>query len=245
MNTNNKNQRGKRSRPRRNRRRARDNDENRGIVVSRIPRVLLRSSPFPPFMHCWLTYTGNYIIQGASTYFVYDFALNSLYQFDVTGGATHSFSGENQLATIYESYHCTDVEVRLQVQTNETVQGATVGFIFRDALPSTSITSFAKAMNALEVTPAIEPMMVVPLAGNPGMRTRVYRCPIGAIVGNPLSYAADTSYTTAFGNFNPTQLVFGALIVCGNGTGNLTSGVTVTATFRLKVRAYSIRPLLE
>ncbi len=220
-------------------------DSGTSVIRTSIPKVLMRPSPFPPSVHNWLTFNTSFVVQGAVQFKLHEFALNTLYNFNVTGGTTHDFSGDNQLATIYESYHVERVEVRLQFQTNETTQGVIVGFVFRDSAPSTTVTTLAKAMNAMEITPAMPPLLIVPIAGNPGVRTQVMNVPLGSIVGNPLSYASDLAYTSSYGNFDPTQFVFGALIVCANGGANLTNGVTVLATFRLYVRSYSLRNLME
>jgi hypothetical protein len=234
------NNRGNKNRQRRNRR-----YNNNIITTSRIPRNLRGSYPFPESQIVKLTALFNYAQQGAALFVVRDFRLNSLYQFDITGGTTHDFSGDNQLGNIYDSYHVTACKVNYQLHGNETGQAVSFGLIFRDTQPSTLITTFQKAVNALEVAPTTGPTMVGQATGMDIFRSRDFYLPLSSILGNPSGYMGDVDYTSSFGAFNPTQALWMSAVAYSNGGANLTNGIVVTLKVELTVRCYSIKVLEE
>lgn len=208
-----------------------------------IPRNLRGSSPFPESRMVRLTAIHNFVLQGAATYVIHDFRANSLYQFDISGGTTNDFSGTTQLAAIYDSYHVQSLTVNFQLSGNETGQPVAFGLTFKDDQPSVSITTQAHAINALEVSPTTGPIVVGQTSGMEMYRSRNFSINCGAIVGNPLSYASDLSYTASFGS-NPSQAVwFSAIAYSLNA--NLTNGVLVTLHTVLTVRVYSLKTLQE
>ncbi len=225
-------------------RRNRNRSNNEIRTTTTIPRNLRGSFPFPESRICKLTSVINFVMQGASTFIVNDFRINSLYQYDVTGGTTHNFSGDTQLAAIYDSYHVQSLKVSYLLSGNETGQPVFFGLTFKDDQPSVSITTLAKAVNALEVAPTTGVTLVGQTNGQPIFRSRSFNIRLGAIVGNEMSYAADQAYTSSFGNFNPTQAVWMSAVAYGVG-GNITGGVIVSLRSELTIRAYSIKTLQE
>lgn len=228
--------------------RKRRNKQNGGMNIIRtvpfIPRNLKGSFPFPETQIVKLTSILNFAMQGAATFVVNDYRLNSLYQFNVTGGTTHDFSGDTQLAAIYDSYHVQDVSVSFQLCGNEAAQPVFFGLIFKDDQPSVSVTNFTHAVNALEVAPTTGPIIVGQTTGMETYRSKWFHIPLGSIVGNATSYASDLSYTSSFGNFNPTQAVWMGAIAYAIG-GNITNGIIVSLRTELTLRVYSIKTLQE
>jgi hypothetical protein len=234
----------KRNRNRNRNRRPRGRNNNTIATTTAIPKNLRGSFPFPESRICKLTSVINFVMQGATTFVVNDFRVNSLYQFDVTGGTTHNFSGDTQLSAIYDSYHVQHIKVSYLLSGNETGQPVFFGLVFKDDQPSVSITTLAKAVNALEVAPTTGVTVVGQASGQPIFRSRSFGIKVGAIVGNNVSYNADLSYTSSFGNTNPAQAVWMSAIAYGVG-GNITGGVIVSLRTELTIRAYSIKTLQE
>lgn len=234
-----KNNRSKRTK--RNRKRVRAPNTIRTQAL--IPRNLRGSSPFPESRIVRLTAITTFSMAAAATYVVHDFRVNSLYQYDVTGGTTNDFSGTTQLAAIYDSYHVQSLKVSFQLSGNESGQSVYFGLTFKDDQPSLSITSQAHAINALEVSPTTGPVVVGQTTGMEIYRSRQFNISCGAIVGNSLSYASDLSYTAAFGS-NPSQAVWMSAVAYAVG-GNMTNGVIVLLHSVLTVRVYSIKTLQE
>jgi hypothetical protein len=226
---------------RRTRRRRQPRNRELGLVT--IPRSLTVASPFPNEMITTLTANLAFAMQGAALFVVNDYRINSLYQFDVTGGTTNNFSGATQLGTIYDSYHIMSIAIQVDLSGNESAQPVYFGLVFKDAQPSVVIVSQATAINSLEVTPTTGRMSVGQASGQQMYRSREYTIPVGSIIGNPLSYNADVDYTSSFGNFNPTQSVWMGAVAYGVG-GNITGGVIVNMCVKLKLRAFSLKPLL-
>lgn len=235
-----KNNRSKRNN-RNNKRRGRAPNTIRTQAL--IPRNLRGSSPFPESMTVKLTSVLTFSMAAAATFVVKDFRVNSLYQFDVAGGGTNDFSGTTQLAAIYDSYHVQSLKVSFQLSGNESGQSIYFGLTFKDDQPSVSITNQAHAINALEVAPTTGPLVVGQTTGMEIYRSRQFNLTCGSIVGNPLSYNADLSYTASFGS-NPNQAVWMGAVAYAVG-GNMTNGVVVSLHTQLTVRVYSIKTLQE
>lgn len=234
-----KNNPSKRKAKRNRRRRA----PNTVRTFAAIPRNLRGSSPFPESMVVKLTCSLNFAMAGASTWFIRDYRLNSLFAFDVVGGGTNDFSGVTQLAAIYDSYHVQSFKVKFILCGNETGQPVFFGLTFKDDQPSVTVTNFTHAVNALEVSPTTGPLMTGQTTGMEIYRSRQYSMHCGDIVGNRLSYNSDLSYTASFGS-NPSQAVWMGAIAYTVG-GNATNGVIVNLHTELTVRVYSIKVLQE
>lgn len=217
--------------------------QNNILTTPMVPRNLRGSYPFPESRMVRLNAIFNFAMSGAATFIVRDFRLNSLFAFDVSGGTT-DFSGTTQLAAIYDSYHVQAASVNFELSGNETGQPVLFGLTFKDDQPSTSITTFAHAVNSLEVAPTTGPIMVGQTTGQPIYRSRTYTIQGGSIVGNVISYASDLSYTASFGS-NPAQAVWMSCVAYTGGAANLTNGVIVMLRVTLHVRVYSLKTLQE
>jgi len=229
--------------PRRKPRRARVNRNIDLHAVPPIPRNLRVNSPFPESRVVKLTSTQNFILSGAALFAVKDFSLNSLWTFQST--ANNEFSGASQLAAIYDSYHVQSVQVSFQLAANEPSIPVYFGLTFKDDQPSTSVTSYLHAVNALEVSPTTGPVVVGETTGMSIYRSRKYTISCATIVGNAVSYAGDQAYTASFGS-NPNQIVWmGAIAYSGTGSANITIGIIVGMTVVSTVRVYSIKTILE
>lgn len=243
MPRNNNNKRNVRRNKRRGPNRARGRNQNMITTRPTIPRNLHGASPFPESRIVRLTAIHTYSLAAAATFVVHDFRANSLYQFDISGGTTNDFSGTTQLAAIYDSYHVTKIKVSFSLSGNESGQSVYFGLTFKDDQPSTTITNQTHAINALEVSPTTGPVVVGQTTGMEIFRSKVYNINCGSIVGNPLSYASDISYTATFGT-NPNQNVWMSAVAYSVG-GNMTNGVIVLMRTELTVRVYSLKTLQE
>jgi hypothetical protein len=208
-----------------------------------IPRSLMSNSPFPVSRMVKLNTVLTFIMQSSSAYFARDFAINDLYQFDVSG-LTNDFSGATQLAAIYESYHVQSLRVKYSVCSNETAVTQNFGLTFKDDQPGPQINSLAKAKDSLEVAPTTGSNIIGEITGMSVYRSPWYKISCGAIVGNPMSYNSDISYTGQFGA-SPTQKVWMTAVLYSPVNLSLTNGIIVTLTAELSVRVYSLKPLLQ
>jgi hypothetical protein len=234
--------RSKNKRQPRRQRRGRNNN-NTILTAPMVPRNLRGSYPFPESRIVKLNAIFNFDLAAAATFVVRDFRLNSLFNFDVSGGS-NDFSGTTQLAAIYDSYHVQKASVNFELSGNESGQPVLFGLTFKDDQPSTSITTFAKAVNSLEVAPTTGPIMVGQTTGQPIYRSRTYSINGGAIVGNTISYASDLSYTASFGS-NPNQAIWMSCVAYTGGASNISNGVIVMLRVTLTVRVYSLKTLQE
>ncbi len=218
---------------------------NRGnIMKPTLPRSLKGSFPFPASQIVNLTADFNFVIAMGATFGVHDFAMNDLYAFDVTGGTTNDFSGTTQLANIYQIYHVQRLKCEYNVVNVDSTQPINFGLTFKDAQPSTAITTRAHAINSLEVSPTTGPITVSPVVGQNVFRSQYYSFPIGAILGNPASYNADNNYLASF-NASPSQKVWMAGVAYSTSGSTITTGLEVALKVTLQVRVYSIQTLQE
>lgn len=224
--------------PRQNRRRRRNNQK---IVNS---NSLRGNFPFPESQQHWLRGQFNFTLQGAALFALHEFRINSLFDFDVTGGTANDFSGTIQLSAIYQSYFVESIRFRYTAEGNETAQGVCFGFTLKDGQPSLSITTLAKAVDSLEVFPATGPATVSQTSGQPIFRSRWFSTPLGKVLGNPRSYNSSIEYTGAFGA-NPAQSLWMAAVAYTNGASNITNGVIINLTVELRVRVYSLQTLMD
>lgn len=211
-----------------------------GVYCPPIPRSLFVGEPVPPFTIKNLVFIDPaYVIQGASSFLITEFSMNGAFDpIPALGGG--SPSGFTFWSGAYGSYHVIGFRISYQITCNESgVNGISENLIFRDFQPSTAITTYALARDAMEVSPCTRPTI---LSVSTGMGRAVHkevRVHPGSVIGNPLSYMSDISYTAAV-TANPAQQAWCAHILCAPTSGtNLTNGAIAVFRITYTVRFYS------
>lgn len=220
------------------------NRTNGGLLAPQLPRSLISSFPFPTSRIVNLHAIFNFTMGASATFQCDDFQLNSLFNFNSTGGTTTDFSGTTQLAAIYDSYHVQRIAVKFELNSVDSTQPSGFGLIFKDVQPSTVVTTRVHAINALEVTPTTGPFTVGVASGMGNYRSQVYNLPVSAVLGNPLSYMADVNYTANFGA-DPAQKLWMGAICYSVGGSAMVNGLEVALSVDLQVRVYSLKVLEE
>jgi len=216
------------------------------LTNSRIPKSLMGNSPFPPSELINLSYDEpTLVLQGAVSYVVREFRLNSAYDFDpLLGGGT--MSGYASAIARYALYHVEHTWIKYTAVSNESSTGTpiTFGLIYRDTQPSTTITSYALAQSALGQAPSSGYNMVGTSLGNSVYRSPTYSINPGDIIGKPLTYQAEQGYDGS-ATTNPVQVIWCAIIVLApTAVINLTNGLIVSLNVRLRTRFYSLNNTL-
>jgi hypothetical protein len=121
----------------------------------------------------------------------------------------------------------------------------TFGVIWRDARPSLSITSYATALDALEIGPSTGLMMVGQTTGASIYRSRMNGLHPGALMGDPQEYMSDISWGGSSGS-SPGQTVWMAFIAVSiSPLINLTNGVILTMNQYFTTKWSSSQKILE
>lgn len=216
---------------------------------SRIPKNLMRSSPFPPFMIRKMPFfEPSLIMQNALSSFVLrEWRINDVYDPDpLTGGGT--VAGFHELAAIYNLFRVENFQVRYSVSSNEPATALNFGIIFRDARPSLTLLTYADCQNALEVAPTSGPGIVGQTTGTSVFNSPDYKIKPAAVVGNPLAYMADTLFAGLGGSApaSPSQQVWMAFIMMSQAPLTLLpNGGIVHIYMEFTARWYSGQVVLE
>ncbi len=165
--------------------------------------------------------SGSYQLDVANSYKVSEWRMNSAFSPDTVGTP----SGFNELAAIYNFYRVIGVKFYFRVAANETSLPVQFGAIARDTQPSTTITTYAKAINSLEVAPSTGINLIGGTTGMSVYRSQEYTLDCGSIVGNRLEYLSDIDYRGLITG-QPSQVVWLAFVTCSVASGtNLTNGL--------------------
>jgi hypothetical protein len=213
---------------------------------TKIPKSLMHASPFPMEMTRTLTFfEPSLVIQDASNPFkLREWRINSVYDPDpLIGGGT--VAGYHQLVAIYDQWKVINFKVRYEVAGNEPNVPVIFGLIFRDQQPSTIISAYADAQNALEIAPTTGPNIVGQTTGMDVYRSPWYKVKPSSIMGNPLTYNGAIEYQGST-SANPTQVIFLGFVALSIGsTINLTNGCILTIYMEFTTRFYSLKGILE
>jgi len=238
---NRQNRKNRRPRPQRRRNvNSRENNEYQLLTHTSIPRSLMHNSPFPPQMVTKLLYyEPNLSIQpGSVAFFVRDWRMNSAYDPDPAVGGG-SLAGFTQLAAIYNIYQVINFRFRFEVSTQEAAQSLQFGFTFKDWQPSSIITTYAEAQDALELAPTTGPHMVGVISGNSVYRSRWYSLHPGDVVGNKLLYMSTAAYSSVV-TTNPSSIVWASLVLISDtSAGTIPNGIVLNMFMELTTRFYS------
>jgi len=144
----------------------------------------------------------------------------------------------NELAAIYNFYVVTHVKVRFEVSANEPALPVFFGYIFRDTQPSTIITTFPLARDALEVAPTTGMFLIGETTGSSVFRSKWYKIRPDEVIGNPLSYYGNYNYSAAVGS-NPAQLIWGTFILTSYQNATLlTNGAFLNLNLVMTTKFY-------
>lgn len=190
--------------------------------LHRIPRNLMRNSPFPMSMRRNLVHRFVYQLSDATHSFkLLELRLNGPFQPDLSNTA----SGFNELAAIYSLYQVYRAHVSYTYSTVETANPTFFGLVFRDIQPSATITTYATATDALEVAPATGAQTVGVLTGTSIYNSPKYSIDLGHMLGNTLAYRSLANQYGAQTNANPTGILWVAFVLLSIAAAtNLTLG---------------------
>lgn len=207
------------------------------LMDLKIPKSLASTSPFPNEMTRKLLFHTVGVSGGAAAYQIYELRCNAAYQPD----ASTSPPAFSQLAALYQSYKVTHVRVRYNIASNEPAIPVFFGLIFRDAQPSSVITTYSLAVEALTIAPTSGPELVGETSGMSVYKSKWYKISPAAIVGNALDYYGSTTFEGG-STSNPTDLVWVALVMYSFASGtNLTNGACRDFYLEMTTRFYSLK----
>jgi len=180
-----------------------------------------------PFPNCMdVTCKTEYFqrVTGETPFVLVEFRLNDL--FLPYTGAGISASGLASAGSIYDSYKVKSVKFEVAVVSNETFVMSS-GIFLRDAQPSTLITTYQLALNALANGPVVCRGTVGSTSGMSRYKRVSPVVPLTTIVGQPILYMSDRDFA-ALVVASPNQIVWGAFILVSDDvTQNLTNGVSL------------------
>lgn len=207
------------------------------LMDLKVPKSLSSTSPFPNDMTRKLLFHTVGVSGGAASFFIYELRCNAAYQPD---GAS-SPPAFSQLAAIYNSYKVTHVRVRFNIASNEPAVPVFFGLIFRDSQPSTTLTTYSLAVEALTIAPTSGPELVGETSGMSVFKSKWFKVMPAAIVGNALDYFGSTTFEGGSSS-NPTDLVWVALVMYSYASGtNLTNGAFRDLYLEMTTRFYSLK----
>lgn len=211
------------------------------LIIPKLPKELMKSSPFPVSMTRKLLFHERVILQGAVPFIVKDYILNGA--FLPSGIAGNFMTGFAQLAAIYNVYIVIKARFKYIVNTNEPGVPIYFGVICRDIQPSTTILSWANANDSLEMSPTTGIQSVGETTGMGTFRSKWYQINPSEIYGNPLQYYTSNNVSSVV-TANPGALIFGSFILTSDLVGtNLTNGAFLDFYLELTTMFYSLKNL--
>jgi hypothetical protein len=253
---NNQNQRQRQNRrPNRNRRRrgtANRRQRNNGQQLFghgdqvKIPNYLHPNAPTPMTQTVKMSFIEPTLVlnSAVSPYVIREWRINDIFDPDpLIGGGT--VAGYTHYTTAYNRFRVFKHMCQFTICGNEPAVPVTFGLIYRDARPSTIITSYAQALNALEVGPSSGISLVGQTTGSSVHRSRMFKIHPGAIMGDPEEYMSDINWAGSTG-FSPPQTVWVAIIAVSISPLNpLTNGIILTMNQWFTVKWSSSQKTLE
>lgn len=237
-------------RPQRNRvRRNRPRPFNQLIADSdsvHIPRYLHPNSPTPMSVTRKMTFIEpSLVIQAPlASFVVREWRINDIFDPDPTvGGGT--VAGYTHYSTAFNRYRVFKHETFFSVASNEPGISVAFGLIYRDARPSSLITSYATALDALEIGPSTGVNVVGQTGGSSVFRSRKLKVHPGAIIGDPLEYMSDVGFGGTTGSSPPQSVWMAFVVVSPSPLTNLTNGVLLSINQYFTVKWYSSQKILE
>lgn len=213
---------------------------------TKVPRALAHNTPFPPKMKRVMRYIDPTLIlkNPGSSFLVREFKVNDLFDPDpLIGGG--SVSGYTELSAIYGRNLVTHASVELRVTSIEPLEVLNYYIIYRDAQPSTIITSPLLAESSAETAPATH---IVQTGQANAMSKAVIpriKIPLASVLGRPLEYLTNMNFTAASGS-SPNQQIWMAIVVYGYlGTTNITNGAACVISIDFTVEWFSGQRVLD
>ncbi len=209
--------------------------------VSSIPTERGMRGPFPMFELVPCRFYDRLVVQGAASFLVVDFRLNSVWQ-PVVGGATGVVSGYVGASARYESYRVERYKYSIRVNSNENF-AVSFAVIFSDRQQSTVISTYQQALTAITSSYTSISEMVGTTAGYSIYRSPTITVYPGHVTGNPLMYMADRDFSSSTGA-SPGQSVWGAFVVASDTSAqNLINGVFLDWNAEILTRFFSVLAL--
>lgn len=211
------------------------------LSTARLPRAYMRLSPYPPEMQVRCTYESSVeLFSGSISWATREFAVNDVRNPDPGSGETAY--GYDFWSQVYRLFRVTKVEVSYVIVNTDRSAGS-AAFILNDTQPSTLVTTYAAARKITTTGFTTGPRQVGIDAGNSMSPRLTYKCQLGNVVGNSLTYMANSSYGGS-DTASPTQTIWGAFVgYVYDGATPFPDGLSVQATFILSTRFYSMRPV--
>jgi len=220
---------------------------------SRIPSSAGISGPFSQDEIIKFRYNDRIqVFSAANPFAVVDFKMNSVWQ-PRNAGPTGTCSGFNGTAFRYANYRVENFKFRIRVNSNE--PNITVGFgvVLNDTQPSTTITSFATALQVLGSPGVYHRSIVGETSGMSRYISPTASVSPAHVVGNPLMYYSDRDFVGTFGTplitvpiagSSPNQAVWASFVLYSDNVGTaLTNGVFLDWDAEFVTRAFSVLPL--
>jgi hypothetical protein len=192
------------------------------------------------------------VVQGASSFIVVDFRINSVWQ-SLVGGPTGVMSGYNCSAFSYASYRVEGFKLNIKVVSNEPGIGMSFGVVFNDTQPSTKISTYQQALTTLASTATYFRATVGSTAGMSRYISKTENVSPAHVVGNPLMYYSDRDFSGSLGTpliavpipgTNPNQAVWASFILLSESSAtNLTNGCFLDWDAEYHTRTYGPLPL--
>jgi len=204
------------------------------------PVGLPSKGPVPDRRREKLTYSYAYLLQtGAAAFLVYDLKQNSVVC-DPT--LTQGPNGVGAiLGVTYSQYLVDHINVLPSKVVNNTPGSPVSAYlILSDAQPSTSITTYADALNASGFVHSTSPVQCGETTGNskaviPGFKN----VDPGSIIGNPLQYHSDIAFSgTAAAN--PSQTVWLGIVIYNVTNATVGTSVLFSITIEFFIDFYSV-----
>jgi hypothetical protein len=211
------------------------------LSQARLPRAYQRLSPYPPEMQVRCTYEASVeLFSGVNSWATKDFVVNDVRNPD--RAITEAAYGYDFWSQVYRLFRVTKVEVKYIIVNDDGVP-ASAAFVLNDTQPSTLIASYDAAKKFSTVGYTTGPRQVGIDTGNSSSPRMTYKCQLGNVVGNNLTYMAEASYggTDAA---SPGQSIWGTFIgYVFDAVTPFPNGLAIQATFIFSTRFYSMRPV--
>jgi hypothetical protein len=180
----------------------------------------------------------------AASFYVREFKVNDIFDPDpLLGGG--SVSGYTALNSMYNRNRVISCSALIRLANIEPTATVAAYWIFRDAQPTTIITSQAIAQSAMEVDPATRPVLMGVSSGNPKATIRVPKTRMAAILGDTLEYMGDVSFA-ASASSSPSNVIWGAVVLYTyTPLTLLTNGVSCVVELDFVVDWYSGQKALD
>lgn len=202
---------------------------------NQMPREFMRAAPVALNRTVKLVFNSSVLLQGASPFVLYELRANGAFSPDNIGTP----AGFNEWSAMYSLYLVSHVRFRYEFVSNEPAIPVRLGVILRDIQPSTIINTFAKAVNALGVSPTLGFKTVGETSGMGVYRSPWFKFRPADVLAFPVSYNGNANYGSV-NTANPTAVIWITFIALSMlAATNLTNGLFLTVFVEFTTKFYS------